>query len=821
MNNDLVDKFTSHLRNVLTRALLLSIEVGSNTIAPEHLLWSAATEKGSVGAELLRKAQLDSASLGAFVGAPEDISESKRLPSTRLPQLSETSKRVLEKAVLSASMYEHHHIGTEHLIAGILQVSSKELVQFLQTSNVNIEELRSQLAVLLRGTQQFPHVQIHAHEAKPSLSEDVDISELGLDDQPDGSALEFFATELTAESQQLDPVIGRDSEIQRVMEILSRRTKNNPILVGEPGVGKTAIVEGLARKIVMGDVPPVLLNKRLFSLDLGSLIAGTMYRGEFEGRLKQIIEEVRDSNDIILFIDEVHMIVGAGSASGSLDAANLLKPALARGWIHCIGATTPAEYKKHIEQDGALERRFQSITVNEPTRAQAIKILRGISPVYETYHQVSITDEALVYAVEASERYLPGLQLPDKAIDLIDEAAATLTVADRSPKLTAWKQLEKSLQTVRTKKRDAIMEERYLDASLHKEQEADLESKIGTAEAEAKQQQLGVVDVATIARVLEKKTGIRVTGLLQGDRTHLKRIEQKLKRVIYGQHEVVEQVARHVRRAKTGLHTHQRPLASFLFVGPSGTGKSELAKQLAEQVYLTKDALIRIDMSEYVERHSISKLIGSPPGYVGYRDEALLTDQVKKKPHSVVLFDEIEKAHPDIHNLLLQILENGELTDATGRVISFKHTLVVLTSNIGSTQFLNGAIGFNAADLTESDVRRILQTSMRPELINRIDSIGVFHPLTQRHLVSVAERELKQLQTHMAQDARHLTWDQAVKQHIVEQSQGDLAGARNIRQRVEDLVATLIADHLLNEPDTQDFMLSINNGQIDLQTKTR
>ncbi|HBU27653.1 TPA: hypothetical protein DEB00_00875 [Candidatus Uhrbacteria bacterium] len=820
MNNDLVDKFTSHLRNVLTRALLLTIEVGSHAIAPEHLLWSVATEKGSVGAEMLRKAKLDPKSLGAFIGAPEGFAESGRLPSTTLPQLSDASKRVIEKAVLAASMYEHHHIGTEHLIAGILQVSTKELVHFLQTSDVNIEELRNQLTVMLRGTQQFPHIQINTHESKSSL-EEVEISEHHLDDQADGSALEFFATELTAEASQLDPVIGRDTEIQRVMEILSRRSKNNPILVGEPGVGKTAIVEGLARKIVLGDVPPVLLNKRLFSLDLGSLIAGTMYRGEFEGRLKQIIEEVRDSRDIILFIDEVHMIVGAGSASGSLDAANLLKPALARGWIHCIGATTPAEYKKHIEPDGALERRFQSINVTEPTRDQAINILRGVGPVYETYHQVSITDEALVYAVDASLRYLPGLHLPDKAIDLIDEAAATLTVADRSPKLRAWKQLEKSLQSVRSKKRDAIMEERYLDASMHKEQEAHLETAIGSAEAEAKKQQIGVVDVETVARVLERKTGIRVTGLLQSDRTQLKRIEQALKRSIYGQNVVIEQVARQVRRAKAGLHTHERPLASFLFVGPSGTGKSELAKQLAEQVFRTKDALIRIDMSEFVERHSISKLIGSPPGYVGYRDEAMLTDQVKKKPHSVVLFDEIEKAHPDVHNLLLQILENGELTDATGRTISFKHTLVILTSNIGSTQFMNGAIGFNAAELNEGDVRRILQDKMRPELINRIDSIGVFKPLTQKHLVSVAERELKQLQKHMAQDARHLLWDPSVKQFIVEQSEAHIAGARNIRQRVGDLVATLIADHLLNEPDTQDFALSINNGQIDLQTKTR
>lgn len=822
MNHDIVDKFTSHLRNVLTRALLMAVETDGETIAPAHLLWSVATEKGSVGAEMLRKAALDPVVLGKHLGAPEGVPTVKRLPSDLLPQLSEPSKRVIEKAVLTATMYEHHHIGTEHLIAGILQVSSKELVHFLRSSDVDIEELRKQLNTMLRGTQQFPNVQINTPDQKGATREEIEIAtEHTHEENNESSALEFFATELTAESSQLDPVIGRRDEIQRVMEILSRRTKNNPILVGEPGVGKTAIVEGLARKIVHGDVPPTLLNKRIFSLDLGSLIAGTVYRGEFEGRLKQIIEEVRENKDIILFIDEVHMIIGAGSASGSLDAANLLKPALARGWIRCIGATTPAEYKKHIEPDGALERRFQMIGVEEPSVKEAIKILRGIGPIYEKYHRVSITDEALVYAVEASERYLPSLQLPDKAIDLIDEAAATLTVADRSPKLKRWKTLEKSLKDEHAKKRSAILEERFLDASMHKSRAAHIETAIGSAEAETHAQQLGVIDVPAIARILERKTGIKVSGLMHGDRTHLRGIERRLKRNIYGQNSVVEAVARHIRRAKAGMHTHERPLASFLFVGPSGTGKSELAKQIAEHTYQSKNALIRIDMSEFVERYSISKLIGSPAGYVGYRDEALLTDQVKKRPHSVVLFDEIEKAHPDVHNLLLQILEDGELTDATGRTISFKHTIIILTSNIGSEKFLNGSIGFTGAFADEQDVRRVLHDHMRPELVNRIDSISLFRPLSERHLVSVAERELKRLQEHMARDARELVWDAAVKKHIVEQSEAATAGARNIRQRVNDMVATLIADHLLSEPEASDFALTINNGQIDLEAKTR
>ena len=817
MAGDVVDKFTSHLRNVLTRALMMTIEMNGDAIAPEHLLWSTATERGCVGAELLRKAQLDTNKLRAHMGAPEVLAGTRRLPSEHLPQLSEEAKRVIEKAVLIANMYEHHHVGTEHLIAGILQVSSKELVQFLRASEVDIDALRQQLGTILRGTQQFPNVKINPHDHK-ATPEDIEIATA--DDSSD-SALEFFATELTTEASQLDPVIGREDEIQRVMEILSRRSKNNPVLVGEPGVGKTAIVEGLARKIVEGDVPPALQNKRIFALDLGSLIAGTVYRGEFESRLKQIVEEVKESPDVILFIDEVHMIIGAGAASGSLDAANLLKPALARGWIRCIGATTPAEYKKFIEPDGALERRFQKVPVTEPSEHESLQILRGIAPLYEKHHRVTITDEALVYAVDASQRYITEQFLPDKAIDLIDEAAAALVVQDRSADKTAWKSLEKNLANVQKQKETAIKEERFLDAGLHKQHEEHLVEALKDVERTQDVVTIGTIDIEDIARVLERKTGMKVTQLLNKDRKHLVGIERRLKRAIYGQNPVVEDVARHIRRAKAGLHTYKRPLASFLFVGPSGTGKSELAKQLAEHTFQHPNALIRIDMSEFVERYSISKLIGSPAGYVGYRDEALLTDQVKKRPHSVVLFDEIEKAHPDVHNLLLQILEDGELTDATGRTVSFRHTIVVLTSNIGAEKFLNGGLGFNAANISEADARRALRDQLRPELVNRIDSIGIFRPLSQRHLLSVANKELKALQTHMERDGRTLSWDSDVKKALVEQSEANIAGARNIRQRVNALIATLVADQLLAHPDTLDFHVTINKGQIDLKTKTR
>lgn len=827
MPKDIVEKFTSHLKNVLTRALCLVAETGADTISTEHLLWSVSTEEGSVGAEILRKSNIKPEILREFIGAPESLDFSSTLPTDALPRLSEQAKRVIEKAVLTATIYEHHYVGTEHLIAGILQVSNRHLASFFQTASVNVDDIRHQLSVIMKGTQSFPELESATNTDKSLSIPDADIQIGDLTDdinQSDLPALDYFAVELTTPDAivDLDPVIGRDDEIERLMEILMRRTKNNPVLIGEPGVGKTAIVEGLARNIVEGNVPPALMNKRIFALDLGSLIAGTVYRGEFEGRMKQIIDEVRDEPDIVLFVDELHMIMGAGSASGSLDAANMLKPALARGWIRCIGATTPTEFKKHIESDGALERRFQSITVDEPSVEDTVEILRGLAPRYEEFHRVKISDEALVYAAEASDRYIHDNALPDKAIDLLDEAAASMRVQETSESEEPWRKWTRELRALRQDKRSAVVEERFLDASMHKEKEESLEEKIRTSQENSMSVCLGTIGVSHIARIVERRTGTRASSLLDGDRERLSNLHNMLNAEIFGQAHVIDTVSAAIRRAKTGVRSYDKPLSSFMFVGPSGTGKSELARQIALQVFENKQSLIRLDMSEYVEGYSISKLVGSPAGYVGYRDQARLTDTIKQKPHSVVLFDEIEKAHPDVLNLLLQILEHGELTDATGRNVSFKNAIIVLTSNVGAEKFESGAMGFSEdPNISHKDVVHSLKDQFRPELLNRLEHICVFNPLEAEHLKAIASRELNLLADLLKHESVEFSWSDRILKHLIEPTDVRKSGARGIKQRVQNLIADRVADHILKSPEDKELHATINKSQIDLRAKTR
>jgi len=825
MPKNVVDKFTTHLKNVMTKALILASELKHAQVSPDHLLWAAATESGSVGSEILKKANFKADILKTLI-----IKSSENAQKTRThhatPELSEESKRIIEKTVLTASIYENSHIGTEHLIAGILQVNNKVITKFLENTKVDILGIRKQLTIVLKGSAQFPNSDTPPDQL-PNRKKDIDpMLDITIDDvyQPNAiQTLEYFATELTTTEslKNLDPLIGREEEITRMMQILSRRSKNNPILIGEPGVGKTAIVEEKKKKIIEKTAPDNLIHKRIFSLDVSSLVAGTMYRGEFENRIRQIIDELKDHPEVILFIDEIHTIMGAGASSGSLDAANILKPALSRGQIRCIGATTPTEYKKHIETDGALERRFQAVQIQEPTQQDTVKILKGLTKAYEDFHNVEIDENAITYAVAASNQFIHNAFLPDKAIDLIDEASASLTIKQTSSKEQTLTKLSKELEKINVEKQKAIIEERYLDASVFQEKQSRLTKEQKQLKA-LKQPKLGTITQKDIAQVLEKKTGIKISSLESHERTHLKNIEKTLNKLIFGQKEAVKQIATHIRRAKVGINRQSRPLASFLLTGPSGTGKSELAIQLAKYIFQNDTSLIRIDMSEYKEPHSISKLIGSPAGYVGYRETSMLTDAVKQKPHSVVLFDEIEKSHKDIHNLLLQILERGELKDSTGRTISFKNTIVILTSNTGSEKLLNGKLGFKKGEKTsQEEITNLLKDTIRPEIIHRLDQVCTFNQLQNKDLLSIAEKELNALKDSVSQQGKTLFWSTTTKKHLVNASDSKTAGARNIKHKVNELIASKIADEIIKNPKSKEFHININNNNIDLEAKTR
>jgi len=832
MQQNIIDKFTTHLKNVLTRALCFVVEANSDSIEPEHLFWALGTQKGCIGAEVLTKAKVEPDHLRRLVeGTPVGTAGSKIENGTKdSPLLSTEAKRVLEKAVLTANIYEHRYVGTEHLLAGLIQVHNEKIDAFLTGEKINLSNLQVQLDTVLKSTTKFPEftdtIDIENSEFDLStLDEDAPLP--ALEEGPVKTpALDYFARDLTDVKVQenIDPVIAREDEIQRVMEILSRRTKNNPILLGEPGVGKTAIVEGLAKRICENNVPAALEGKRLMALDMTLVIAGTMYRGEFEERLRQVIEEVRANPDIILFIDEVHTIIGAGASSGSLDAANILKPALARGEIRCIGATTPAEFKKNIEPDAALERRFQPVQVNEPSAEATMQILKGISKNYERFHNVVIKPEALSAAVKLSTRYLTDKNLPDKAIDLIDEAAAACRVqkagAIKDQKLS---NLEQDLKQVRDNKRNAVIEERFVEAKEAKELEDELVKKIVACKERKKNvAPVGSVGEREINSVLARMTGIPMNDLATKEIQRLARLEKALARHVLGQEETLKAVADAVRRAKTGVSHPERPLASFLFLGPSGVGKTELARALANEVFQEEDTLVRLDMSEYAEGYSLSKLIGAPAGYVGYREGAKLTDKVKTKPYSVVLFDELEKAHSDVQNLLLQILENGEMTDATGKKVNFRNTIVIITSNVGLERFESGGIGFaggveQQADSLIEDVRSELEERFRPELINRVDFVSLFKKLDPPTLKAITRKQLRELAARLETNQVNFKWNERVIDFVARQSKESKVGAREIRRLITRDIEAKIADKLLARPSLDELELTVTEQQITIK----
>ncbi len=823
MHQDILDKFTAHLKNCLAKAFSLAVELGSPAINPEHLMLALLHQKGSIGGELLKKTSISAEEIRRMLRLADEMAASRGAEAGEAPpKLSADAKRAIEKAVLTANAHDHRYVGTEHLLAGLLQIDSPAVEAILTDQNIDIIELRNQADTVLKSTSKFPEITETFEVGKAPKGAAADEEPARADKKAHRPAkaktpaLDFFAVELTNPKLQegIDPVVGRAKEIERVIQVLCRRTKNNPALLGEPGVGKTAIVEGLAKKILSGDVPDVLNGKRIFSLDLGLMLAGTIYRGEFEGRVKQIIDEVKNNPDIILFIDELHNITGAGSTSGSLDAANILKPALARGDLRCIGATTLAEFKKTIESDGALERRFQAILVEPPSLDAAREILRGLRANYEAYHGVTITDEAIDAAVTLSDRYLTDRFLPDKAIDLIDEAAACVRVAHSDEAgATHLKTLDEDLHKIARKKQKAVAGENFVEALELRAKEKELENQIKALNRQAAgkvRPVVGSIGRKEVAEVISRVTNIPLTDLLAVEKERLLRLEELLRRRIIGQEDAVASVAELVRRAKAGIADPNRPLASFLFVGPSGVGKTELAKALAETVFHDPEALVRIDMSEFAEGFNISKLIGAPAGYVGYKERTKLTDTIKRKPHSVVLFDEIEKAHDEVHNLLLQMLEDGHITDATGRKINFKNSIIVMTSNVGAAQLAEPAIGFSSKQRGEvtadevADTRSLLMKELekffRPEFINRIDKVAVFKPLSKADLESIAGLQLGELAGRVQRD-HGIKLSVAPKTAILiaDKSWNPLYGARGVRRQIQELVENPLAKALLSD----------------------
>ena len=839
MSTDILDKFTGHLKNALAKAYSLAVEMEAPGINPEHLLVALLLQKGSIGGEILHKANVSAEEIRRLMRAGGD--PAKPGEHRDAPKLTADAKRAIEKAVLTANIHEHKYIGTEHLLSGLLQIDSMSVEILLAEQNIDLLSLKEQVNTVMKSTSKFPDITetFEAGTAPKQKDEGkadkAEIKKAQKAAKAKTPALDFFSTDLTNAKLQekIDPVIGRDKEIERLVQILCRRTKNNPVLLGEPGVGKTAIVEGLAKRIVKGEVPSALAGKRIFSLDLGLIIAGTIYRGEFEGRLKQIIDEVKNNPEIILFVDELHNIMGAGSTSGSLDAANILKPALARGDMHCIGATTLAEFKKHIESDGALERRFQPIIVNEPPAEVAVKILQGLRENYEQYHGVTISDEAIEAAVHYSTRYITDRFLPDKAIDLIDEAAACVRVATNEEKEDhKLKGVEDELDKLRRRKQKAVVNENFIEALELKTKEKDLEREVATlkrTETKKSKQPIGMIGKKDIAAVIARSTGIPLNQLVMEEKDRLLHLEKILGDRIVGQKEAVTSVAELVRRAKAGIASPKRPLASFLFLGPSGVGKTELAKVLAEHVFQDPEAMVRIDMSEFAEGFNISKLIGAPAGYVGYKETTKLTDIVKRKPHAVVLFDEIEKAHGEVHNLLLQILEDGHITDATGRKINFKNAIIIMTSNVGAGQLHGNAVGFTTKKegevtdediaATKSGVMQDLENAFRPEFINRIDKVIVFQPLSKTDLEAIVRLQVAELADRLKRDhgIGIEIKPQAVK-ILAEKSWNPLYGARGVRRQIQDFIENPLAGALLADTYAADatVVVGARNGAISL-----
>ena len=791
------NKFTPGAEEALRLSQEAAGELGHGYVGTEHLLLGLIREGGGIAHTVLTEAGLTDDMIVEII----KTSVGAGLPGSNPAQgLTPRAKHVVEIAMEDSIRGGYNYVGTEHLLAGILREGNNMAVRILRTAGVDAKHLYTALMQKLSDSPRGRSGDAAKAAAK--------------DDGGKTKTLKEFTRDLTADARagKLDPVIGRDSEIQRVIQILSRRTKNNPCLIGEPGVGKTAIAEGLARKIVLGDVPDDLLDKRLLSLDLSGMVAGTKYRGEFEERIKKVLEEVQKSGNVILFIDELHTIVGAGSAEGAVDAANIIKPALGRGEIQVIGATTLNEYRKYIEKDAALERRFQPVQVGEPSREASLEILKGLREKYEQHHKLHITDEALEAAVNLSARYINDRFLPDKAIDLMDEAASRVRMEaeELSPEL---KSLEEKINALVKDKEAAIAAQDYEKAAQLRDIEKNYRDQVELEREKRKKNsaQHRPVTEEDIAAVVSGWTGIPVTRLTEDEGERLLHMEDTLHKRVVGQDEAVKAVARAIRRGRVGLKDPKRPIGSFLFLGPTGVGKTELCKSLAEAMFGDENAMIRIDMSEYMERHTVSRLIGSPPGYVGHEEGGQLTEKVRRKPYSVVLFDEIEKAHEDVWNILLQILDDGRITDSQGRTVDFKNAVIVMTSNIGAKALTaaGAKLGFTAEEHRDPDAEKAFQQAketvmaelrqtFRPEFLNRIDDIIVFRSLTQADIQEVARRMLKTVADRMETMGIHLdAGDEAVAE-LAKEGFDPKYGARPLRRAIQSKVEDAVAEKMLD-----------------------
>jgi ATP-dependent Clp protease ATP-binding subunit ClpC len=792
----LFERFTDRARRVVVLAQEEARLLNHNYIGTEHILLGLIHEGEGVAAKALESLGISLEAVRSQV--EEIIGQGGSSPSGHIP-FTPRAKKVLELSLREALQLGHNYIGTEHILLGLIREGEGVAAQVLQKLGADLSRVRQQVIQLLSGYSGAGQGE-SAGKAGATAGSGTE--------SPSGSlVLDQFGRNLTqsAREKKLDPVIGRSREIERVMQVLSRRTKNNPVLIGEPGVGKTAIVEGLAQQIVSDDVPETIKGKQLYTLDLGALVAGSRYRGDFEERLKKVLKEIRTRGDIILFIDELHTLVGAGAAEGAIDAASILKPMLARGELQTIGATTLDEYRKHLEKDAALERRFQPIKVEEPVVAHTIEILKGLRDRYESHHRVTITDQALVAAANLADRYIADRHLPDKAIDLIDEAGSRMRIR-RMQTPPDYKELENDLGRVVQAKKEAVEAQRYEEAGKLRDQEKELLGRKAAKEKEIKDSGVDLfdeVDEEAIAEVLSIWTGIPVYKLTEQETAKLLRMEDELHKRVVGQEDAIKAVSQAIRRTRAGLKDPKRPSGSFIFLGPSGVGKTELAKTLSEFLFGDETSLISLDMSEYMEKHTVSRLVGSPPGYVGYEEGGQLTEAVRRKPFSVVLFDEIEKAHPDVFNTLLQILEEGRLTDSQGRSVDFRNTVLIMTSNLGTADLRKANVGFSKQDEAISyakmkeKVNDALKAHFRPEFLNRIDDTIVFHELSKPEITTIVDLMIQRLKNQLIGQGLGLELTAEAKMLLADRGYDATLGARPLRRAIQRMIEDPMSERIL------------------------